>query len=1173
MIELRLFGPVELRNRDGALVTELLRRPNRLALLAYLAAGRPHGLHRRDTLLGLFWPESPAKRARAALNQALFVVRNALGSDVIETRGDGEVGIPEGRVWSDVAAFEEATGDERFEDAIGLYRGEFLEGFYLRSAPEFEKWVDGERDRTRRAAVDVCLSLTRRCRERGDMAGATRWAERGTALAPYEEASARALLEVLADQGKRARAIRAFEAFAKRLAADIGISPSPELRSLLDGIKQPPATVPTPPADMPAGPAEERYKRKGKLGEGGMSLVYLAEDLRYGRDVAIKITKAGAYDETAAKRFEREIGICAVLNHPNIVPLLDSGVTADALYLVTPFVRGGSLRQRMEMERQLPIGDVLQLARELAAALDYAHEDGIVHRDVKPENVLLHEGVAMLTDFGIAHQVECATQPPERLTPTGIGIGTPEYMSPEQATGEPIDGRTDVYSLGCVLFELLGGEPPYTGATTTAVIARKLTEPVPSLRLLRDTVPERMEQAIAKALARAPADRFSSAGELAAALEAAREPERPAVRWIAAVAILVAVVVGGPKVWDMLFDHDPIAERAWVLVADFDGPSDDPELGIAVRELVSAELNQSKYFSAVPRTQLRTAMQNAGIPDSARVGVELATNLALRSAVRVIFYGSVRPIGGTHYSIILHAISTEDGSNLLSRNTMAELGEGIIRSVEQLVRIARRELGERREDIEANRPLVNVATPSLPAFLKLVEATVLEGEGQAARSRGFLLEAVKLDTAFASAWTMLASNYLTARKSDSAVWASREALRYPDRLTPAQEYRLRADVAYNIEYDLPEAVRWYERTLDEDPTSISARNNLGVYLSSMGRHEEAVEQLALAITVDPFLKGPRQLELLNLGAELLMVGRLDSARVVFGRLKEPYSFFANLVLPASTDDWPTLERLSRGYAERSDAPRHLHLFASTGIPGGMAGQGAVLETERLLAQSIAAAKDEDALSYARARVLLALVSGRTLPDLPGPLARDTTPGGRVLSGLWETARGDPVALQQLRVAVEAWDDVARRRMGPGPTVVEALAAVRSGDPRRAVEILGPAAFEGEHDAFSLDRVDGMFMRWIVARAYDDLGLADSAAAYLELVLDPTRMAFMHYPLRGIPYPFAHYRLARLYERRGMPDRALEHWQALIETLSQPDTETEPLRKEAEAAVRRLEGSQ
>ncbi len=202
-----------------------------------------------------------------------------------------------------------------------------------------------------------------------------------------------------------------------------------------------------------------------------------------------------------------------------------------------------------------------------------------------------------------------------------------------------------------------------------------------------------------------------------------------------------------------------------------------------------------------------------------------------------------------------------------------------------------------------------------------------------------------------------------------------------------------------------------------------------------------------------------------------------------------------------------------------------------------------------------------------------MVSGRSLPELTDPLARDTTPGGGLLNGLWDTARGEAAAAERLRARVEGWDDVAKRRLGPGPAVVEALAAVRSGDPRRAVEILAPAALEGEHDAFSLDRVDGMFMRWIVARAYDDLGLADSATAYLELTLDPTRMSVMHYALRGIPYPFAHHRLAQLYERRAMPDRALEHWQALLETLSQPDTETEPLRKEAEAAVRRLEGSQ
>ena len=221
-----------------------------------------------------------------------------------------------------------------------------------------------------------------------------------------------------------------------------------------------------------------------------MATVYLADDLRHGREVAIKVLKAELGLLLGPDRFAREIRVAAALNHPHILPLYDSGRMPEGgpeggrLFYVMPFVRGGSLRERLTRERQLPVDVAVGLVRQVALALDHAHAHGLVHRDIKPENILLHEGEAMVTDFGIA--LAAATEPGERLTETGLLIGTPDYMSPEQATGErTLDARSDVYSLGCVLYELLAGEPPHASASARSVIARRLTEPAPRVRRAR----------------------------------------------------------------------------------------------------------------------------------------------------------------------------------------------------------------------------------------------------------------------------------------------------------------------------------------------------------------------------------------------------------------------------------------------------------------------------------------------------------------------------------------------------------------------------------------------------------------------------------------------------------------------------------------------------------------
>jgi hypothetical protein len=300
---------------------------------------------------------------------------------------------------------------------------------------------------------------------------------------------------------------------------------------------------------------EQRYRIERELGAGGMATVFLATDLKHDREVALKVLRPELGAVLGAERFLAEIKITARLDHPHILTLIDSGAEGGFLYYVLPFVRGESLRDKLNREHQLGLDEALAITRQIAGALDYAHRHGVVHRDIKPENILLLEGEAMLADFGIALAVSEAGG--NRLTETGLSLGTPQYMSPEQATGDRmLDARSDVYSLGAVLYEMLAGEPPVTGPSAQAMIAKLMTERPVHLRVVRSSVPEAVDAAVARALDKTPADRFPSAGDFARALDdrtvtkAGAEPtvvlpaRRPRRRlWAVLAVVLLALVV------------------------------------------------------------------------------------------------------------------------------------------------------------------------------------------------------------------------------------------------------------------------------------------------------------------------------------------------------------------------------------------------------------------------------------------------------------------------------------------------------------------------------------------------------------------------------------------------------------------------------------------------------
>ncbi|HSR92144.1 MAG TPA: serine/threonine-protein kinase [Gemmatimonadales bacterium] len=342
----------------------------------------------------------------------------------------------------------------------------------------------------------------------------------------------------------------------------------------------------------------DRYQLERKLGAGGMATVYLATDLKHDRLVAVKVLKPEIASIVGTDRLLQEIRITARLTHPHILPLLDSGAADGFLYYVAPYIEGESLRARLDREKQFPLEAALQVTREIAGALDYAHRNGVIHRDIKPENILLSQGKAIVADFGIARALSLSDAP--RLTETGLALGTPYYMSPEQASGDrELDGRSDIYSLGCVLYELIVGEPPHTGPTAQAVLARIMVDPVRSIRAVRDAVPESLERTILRALARAPADRFATAEDFAAALARPAEPQlrsgipRP---W-RIVAVLGALLLLGVTVARLIpgrSTSNVVPSASHIAVLPFTPSGPDTSLTRLGRDLVftlSAELD------------------------------------------------------------------------------------------------------------------------------------------------------------------------------------------------------------------------------------------------------------------------------------------------------------------------------------------------------------------------------------------------------------------------------------------------------------------------------------------------------------------------------------------------------------------------------------------------------
>ncbi len=540
MAHLKLFVLGQPRlERDGGPIELNLRKA--LALLVYLAvSGQPHS---RDALATLLWPDSDGREGRARLRRTLHRLNLLVGEEVLDTSLDTIRVHPRAELWLDCAVFrkhvtaglaaapQDVFAPERLAHlnaAVELYTEDFLAGFTLPDSPTFDEWQFFQRESLRQLYGQVLEQLVQAYRGQQAWNQAIAYARRWLALDGLHEPAHRMLMRLYAWAGQQAAALRQYQECARILAAELGAAPEEETTALYEAIR---ARQPAPleATDREPGPASElsetepykRYVPEERLAEGGQGEVYRGRDQLTGQIVAIKWLKTELADRhlDMVARFVREGAALRRLKHPNIVGILDTFEHAGRYAIVMEYVPGGSLRVLLDTARQLPLDRVLAIGLELADALSRAHHLGIVHRDLKPENVLIAvDGTPRLTDFGLAR----LEWDDARLTQSGTLFGSPAYMSPEAVRGEELDARSDIWSLGVLLYELLAGRRPFEGVQITPVLAAIQADPAPDPREFRPDAPPALVDLLGRMLLKERARRLPSMRQVAAELEAIR---------------------------------------------------------------------------------------------------------------------------------------------------------------------------------------------------------------------------------------------------------------------------------------------------------------------------------------------------------------------------------------------------------------------------------------------------------------------------------------------------------------------------------------------------------------------------------------------------------------------------------------------------------------------------
>ena len=725
----------------------------------------------------------------------------------------------------------------------------------------------------------------------------------------------------------------------------------------------------------------DEYRVVRELGGGGMSRVFLATEVALGRSVVIKVLTPELAAGVNRERFRREVQLAAGLQHPMIVPLLTAGEAQGLLWYTMPFVEGESLRERIQ-RGPMSGREALPILVDIARALGAAHRKNIVHRDIKPGNILLHEQHAVVADFGVAKALTAAVAGSTGLTTSGLAVGTPAYMSPEQAAGDAtVDARSDIYALGCVAYEMLSGKPPFVDSSAARLLVAQVSQaPVPLQQIA--PVKPGMAAVIMRCLEKDPEQRWPTADALAEAFELQRytgeptpfppmpvttatraatpvpaprhasdpgsasttasSPSRPARKRLVGGGVAVAIAVGvgvalsgnggGPK------PAVAFSAPQTVLVADVENQTPDSTLGNLLSESLRAELQESKIVTVMTPAATTAALQRMQRPAASRIARPLATEIALREGVALVVAGRIQKVGNT-YLVRAALVSPGDGGEASAVQETAASEDDLIAAIGRLARRTREKLGESSTALTALPPMERVTTTSLDALRKYTEAIRLgdmPGGENPRREIRLLEEAVALDSTFAMAWRRLGVKLASGapQYSNERMLRARAALtrayQLRDRLSPVERGLAEAAYFSSVEVNPGRAAAAYQSILNEQPTNAIALNNLASNALEQGMFERLREYGARFVAVDST----------NFDAWPWVIwgaygtGRVDEARAVRAAMRKRFTGDAEVRQLDELDlhwlgvehDYAGVERIARARIATTREPHQLERY-------------------------------------------------------------------------------------------------------------------------------------------------------------------------------------------------------------------------------------------------------
>ena len=922
---------------------------------------------------------------------------------------------------------------------------------------------------------------------------------------------------------------------------------------------------------------------------GGMSRVFVAMEAALARRVVVKVLPPERTYGVNVDRFRREIQVAAQLQHPHIVPVLSAGDADGLLYYTMPFVAGESLRTRLAGRTEpLPIHDAVRILRDVASALAFAHQLGIVHRDIKPDNVLLAGDSAALADFGIAKALSAAASPDAALTTAGVALGTPAYMAPEQAMGDDkMDHRADLYSLGAMAYELLSGEPPFPRASPQAVLVAHAIEAAPPLVARRPDVPPLLGAMVARLLEKRPEDRPQHAEDVIRVLDGVATPSggtatvqvyRPRARrrWpLVAAALGVLALAAGWFIWRRGRMEVVASERRPVLLAEFTARSADSTLAAIVTQTLRSDLAQSPAVVLLSSDRVEEALARSGRGRDTRVDLPLARELAQREGAVATVGGEVSEVGGQTL-LLARIVDPASGEDIGSVRETARDSTGVLEAIDRLSRGVRSRLGESARSLKAAPPLARATTTSVEALRKYTQAMSLK-EVAATRdeAKALLEDAVKLDTGFALAWRTLAELRPLASTSWNAI---RHAMSNRERLTPAERAFTEATY-YDFANDFQSEISALRTVVKLDPGNATAWGNLSMQLQARTRDDAgALEAARRALVASGYAVG-RFRPVID--AEMAN-GHVDVARRVMDSLRSaapdsPESATTEVAWASHFGDYGKADSLAETALRRAE---------------GDAAQASGWELRRrnlLLLQGRPTEAEEHhrrVVDYlARAgRVEEALAQEFNYAQL---LSRLDRPGPAIQRRLEEALRRFPTDKMNPLDPNYLWMASSAAWSGRTPLAKELVARWNAARPKdvpvdsTTVDwVLGDIALSEGHyaDAARLQGKVGDLIPGIEnmyphrAHPHDLLGHGDSAIVLYQTFLGRvTDLDFRLVWLEPAHLSETYEALGRNFENRGQADSAAKYYQSLLDLWKNAEPSLNPKRNAVREALARVSG--